>query len=92
MHGAVQSHGHDSYHNGMHEVGTVRHPAERIQEWCWQELIHVTCNVNTGLTFMEVETVEKSPMDLPSSAAIAPCIALQQCDHSFGIGGNDKFC
>jgi hypothetical protein len=41
---------------------------------------------------MEVETVEGSPMDLPSSAAIAPCIALQQCDHSFGIGGNDKFC
>jgi hypothetical protein len=32
MHWAVQSHGHDSYHNGMHEIGTVRHPAEWIQE------------------------------------------------------------
>jgi len=30
---------------------------------------------------MEVETVERSPMDLPSSAAIAPHIALQQCDN-----------
>jgi hypothetical protein len=41
---------------------------------------------------MEVETVEGSPVDLPSSAAIAPRIALQQCDHSFGNGGNEKFC
>jgi hypothetical protein len=41
---------------------------------------------------MEVEAVERSPMYLPSSAAVAPHIALQQCDYSFGNGGSDKFC
>jgi len=41
---------------------------------------------------MEVGTVERSPMCLSSSTAVAPCIALQQCDHSFGNAANGKFC
>jgi hypothetical protein len=31
-------------------------------------------------------------MGVPSSAAIARRISLQQCDNSFGSGGKDKFC